>query len=97
MKGLIMGLSFTTIGIFKALGSLFIFLFVFYWSSTSKPSCGTVYYAAKVVIGVVALVVYSCQAKRYKNRVRDEPCRVHRYVEEYYSKITEDHGYCDLY
>ena len=97
MKGLIMGLSFTIIGIFKALGSLLIFPFVFYWGSTSKPSCGTVYYAANIAIGVVALVVYVCQAKRYKNRVRDEPCHVHRYVEEYYSKITEDHGYCDLY
>ena len=97
MKGLIMGLSFTIIGIFKALGSLFIFPFVFYWGSTSKPSCGTVYYAANIAIGVVALVVYVCQAKRYKNRVRDEPCHVHRYVEEYYSKITEDHGYSDLY
>ena len=97
MKGLIMGLSFTIIGIFKALGSLFICPFVFYWSSTSKPSCGTVYYAANIAIGVVALVVYVCQAKRYKNRVRDEPCHVQRYVEEYYSKITEDHGYCDLY
>ena len=97
MKGLIMGLSFTIIGIFKALGSLLIFPFVFYWGSTSKPSCGTVYYAANIAIGVVALVVYVCQAKRYKNRVRDEPCHVQRYVEEYYSKITEDHGYCDSY
>ena len=97
MKGLIMGLSFTIIGIFKALGSLFIFPFVFYWGSTSKPSCGTVYYAANIAIGVVALVVYVCQARRYKNRVRDEPCHVQRYVEEYYSKITEDHGYCDSY
>ena len=88
-----MGLAFTIIEIFKGLGSVFILILIFYWNATAIPSCGTVYYVINSVIGVVALLVYAYEAKGYKNRIRDEHCHVQRYMEEYYSKITKDHGY----
>ena len=87
MKGLIIGLSFAIRGIFRALGSLLFLSLVLYWKMTSLPSCGTVYFLVNVVIGVVSLVVYVYNAKKYKYKLRDEPCHVRRYVEEYYSKL----------
>ena len=87
MKGLIIGLSFAIRGIFRAFGSLLFLPFVLYWKTTSLPSCGTVYFLVNIVIGVVSLVVYVYNAKKYQYRLRDEPCHVRRYVEEYYSKI----------
>ena len=87
MKGLIIGLSFAIRGIFEASGALLFLPFVLYWKTTSLPSCGTVYFSVNIVIGVVSLVVYVRQAKKYQYRLRDEPCHVRRYVEEYYSKI----------
>ena len=86
MKGLIIGLSFAIRGIFRALGSFLFLSFVLYWKTTSLPSCGTVYFSVNIVIGMVSLVVYVYQAKKYQYRLRDEPCHVRRYVEEYYSK-----------
>ena len=87
MKGLIIGLSFAIRGIFRAFGSLLFLSFVLYWKTISLPSCGTVYFLINIVIGVVSLVVYVYNAKKYQYRLRDEPCHVRRYVEEYYSKI----------
>ena len=87
MKCLIIGLSFATLGIFRAFGSLLFLSFALYWKTTSLPSCGTVYFSVNIVIGVVSLVVYIRQAKKYQYRLRDEPCHVRRYVEEYYSKL----------
>ncbi len=90
MKGLIMGLSFTVIGIFKTLGALSFLPFVIHWSKLSKPSCGTVYFSLNIAIGIVALLVYVWQARTYKNRMRDEVCHVQRLVEEVYSKLPQN-------
>ena len=87
MKGLIIGLSFAIRGIFRAFGSLLFLPFVLYWKTTSLPSCCTVYFSVNIVIGVISLVVYVYNAKKYQYRLRDEPCHVRRYVEEYYSKL----------
>ena len=87
MKGLIIGLSFAIRGIFRAFGPLLFLSFALYWKTTSLPSCGTVYFFVNIVIGMVSLVVYIRQAKKYQYRLRDEPCHVRRYVEEYYSKL----------
>jgi len=86
MQGLIVGLSFAIVGIFKALGAVVILLFVLYWHMFS-PSCGMVYFSANIGAGVVVLGVYVWQARRYQNRMRDEPCQVQRYVEEVYSRM----------
>ena len=90
MKGLIIGLSFAIRGIFRALGSFLFLPFVLYWKTSSLPSCGTIYFLVNIIIGLVFLVVYVCQAKKYQYRLRDEPCHVRRYVEEYYSKMPEN-------
>ena len=87
MMGLIISLSFAIRGIFRAFGSLLFLSFVLYWKMTSLPSCGTVYFLVNIVIGIVSLVVYVYNAKKYQYRLRDEPCHVRRYVEEYYSKL----------
>ena len=86
MQGLIVGLSFVVIGFFKALGALLILLFVQYWHMI-RPSCGIVYFCVNIALAIVALVVYVWQARHYQNRLRDEPCQVRRFVEEYYSKL----------
>ena len=46
-----------------------------------------------IVVGVVDLAVYVYVARKYKLRERDEPCHVHRFVEDYYSKIQEEENY----
>ena len=46
-----------------------------------------------LVVGVVGLAVYVYVARKYKLRERDEPCHVHRFVEDYYSKIPQEEHY----
>ena len=91
MKGLIIGLSYAIEGVFNILGALFIIPFVFYWTSSSYPSCGTIYYSLTICIGLVTFVIFIYISGKYQNRIRDEPCRVHQYVEEYYSKVIENY------
>ena len=90
MKGLLLGLCFAIKGLFEFVGLITVLLFTIFAKKQVLPSCGMEYYILNVAVGVVALVVYSCIARRYKYRVRDEPCHVHRFVEEYYSKLLED-------
>ena len=85
MKGLLIGLSFALRGVCDMFSSLAILLF----SSVHHlafPSCGMLYYLVNIAVGVVGVLVYSCVARGYKYRVRDEVCHVYRYAEEYYSK-----------
>ena len=51
------------------------------------------YYILNICVGVAALILYGCIARGYKYRLRDEPCHVRRFVEEYYSKIQEERLY----
>ena len=43
-----------------------------------------------IAVGVVSLAVYVYVARKYKFRERDEPCHVHHFVEDHYSKILEE-------
>ena len=90
MKGLLIGVSFAIHGLFQMFGALIVLPFSLHWHGSSKPSCGTVYLIVNILIGTVTLVVFIYNSKKYQNRIRDEPCRVYRYVEEYYSKIPEE-------
>ncbi len=97
MKGLLIGLSFAIHGLFRILGGVSTLPFVLYWKETSLPSCSTVYFAVNIVIGVITMEIFIYCSKRYKNRIRDELCPVYRYVDEYYSKLTENNHYnCKL-
>ena len=83
MKGLLIGVLYAIRGLYQLVATFLVVPF------TALPnqlvSCGCWYYTMNVVIGVVALLVYMCVAKRYRYRVRDEFCNIHQYAEDYYS------------
>ena len=87
MKGLLIGLLYAIRGLYLLLATLFMVLvaYVYPISTVHHVSCGFWYYLTNIVIGIVALLVYTCVAKRYRYRVRDELCNVHQYAEDYYS------------
>ena len=91
MKGLFIGLSFAIKGLSDLLASLLFIPFIFL--RFSLPSYGMVYYMIIIVVGVVGLALYVYVARKYKLRERDEPSNVHRFVEDYYSKIQEEENY----
>jgi peptide/histidine transporter 3/4 len=97
MKGLVVGVFYAIKGLNQVLATLFSLPFSVPSSSYFRPSCGFYYYLANIVIGLLALLVYVCVAKRYRPRERDEPSNIHRYAEEYYSRTdtTEDYHYED--
>ena len=87
MKGLLIGLLYAIRGLYQLLAVILSlpFSFVFPFYTIHHISCGFYYYLMNIVIGVVALLVYTCVAKRYRYRVRDELCNVYQYAENYYS------------
>jgi len=92
MKGLLIGVVFATRGVYTSLSSLHTTTLHYTWHHTTRPSCGTGYYLIVLVIGAWSGLVYACVAWGYRYRIRDEPCHVYRYAEEYYSNIqTEEH------
>jgi peptide/histidine transporter 3/4 len=84
MRGMLIGLGYTILGIFNVLGLVLQFPFS-YWK-LSYPSCGFLYYSVNVLIGLASFILFICVAKRYKYRQRDEPSRERQFAEEYYSK-----------
>lgn len=83
MKGMLVGLAYAFLGLFKALGGIVI---PFQYWVYPAVDCGLIYYSINVVIGVISFTVFVSVAKQYKYRERDEPSRVRQYAEEYYSK-----------
>ena len=88
MKGFLIGLSFAIKGLFQMFAILIIIPFSHVTSSF--PSCGMYYYIMNISVGILALIVYICVARRYKYRKRDEICDIYRYAEEYYSNAQLD-------
>ena len=83
MKGLLIGVLYAIRGLYQLVATLLVLPFAL---STNKPiNFGFWYYLMNIVIGVVALLVYMCVAKRYRYRERDEFCNIHQYAENYYS------------
>jgi len=91
MKGMFIGLSFALSGLFGLVSPLSALLDVLSWHAGIPLPCGTVYYITVAVLGLAAVAVYVVVIRRHKYRVRDEPCNVQRYVEEYYSKLPSRH------
>ena len=87
MKGMLIGLLYAIRGFYLLLATIFALPFniVDPFYTIHYISCGFYYYLTNIVIGVVALLVYTCVAKRYRYRVRDELCHVYQYAENYYS------------
>ena len=91
MKGLHIGLSFAIQGIFYIMGAVVVLPFTYL--RTTFPSCGMEYYAMNIGVAVVVFLVYVLTVRKYKYRIRDEPCHVYRYAEEYYSKTQQERFY----
>ena len=92
MKGLVIGLFFAIKGAFQLLAVLTVYLPFISWSSDSSfPSCGFVYYLTNFAIAFTGIVAYSCISRRYKYRVREEPCYAYHFFEEYYAEPTKKH------
>ena len=87
MKGLLIGLLYAIRGSYQLLAFFLVMPFIFKvpFYTIHSISCGFYYYLTNIVIGVVALLVYMCVAKRYRYRERDEQCNIHQYAENYYS------------
>ena len=95
MKGLLIGLSFAIRGVFELLSVIVLILLIKlkFIRPEPFPSCGMEYYLLNIGVGVAAIVLFVYAAKKYQYRLRDEPCHVHRYVEEYYSKLQDERLY----
>ena len=92
MKGLLIGAFFAINGLFHLLSVLGIFLPFTFWK-LRFPSCSFGYYLTSIFVSFVGLVIYTCVARRYKLRERDEPSRIHIYAEEYYEKAQDEPNY----
>ena len=88
MKGLLIGVLYAIRGLYQLVAALLVLLFAL--PPIHPISCGFWYYVTNIVIGVVALLVYMCVAKRYRYRVRDEFCNIHQYAEDYYSNPQQE-------
>ena len=87
MKGLIIGTFFAIKGIFQFLGATVLYVPFLSWNlHSSFPSCGFVYYLVNILVALSGLVAYTCVARRYQYRQRDEPDNVYRYAEDYYDR-----------
>ena len=91
MKGLFIGVLYAIRGLYQLVATLLAFSFAHH--TFQSMSCGFWYYLMNIVIGVVALLVYTCVAKRYRYRERDEICNIHQYAEEYYSNPQQEKYY----
>ena len=70
MKGMFIGVLYAIRGLYQLVATLLVLPFAFL---TIRPiSCGFWYYLMNIFIGVVALLVYVCVAKRYRYREEDE-------------------------
>ena len=97
MKGLLIGTFFLIKGLFQLFGITIVRIPFISWNfDTPFPSCGFVYYLINILIAVIGLMAYSCVARRYQYRQRDEPDNTYRYAEEYYDKALDESSY-DFY
>lgn len=89
LKGMLVGMSFALKGIFELLGIVAVILFGTLYKNSHHMSCGMQYYLVNIVAGIIVLIFYIYITRSYHYRLRDEPCHVYRYAEEYYSKIPD--------
>ena len=97
MKGLIIGLLFAIIGVFRMIGALALIPFSLkdIWSTTSMvqnppiTNCGFGYLLFTFVFASFGLVLFALVAKRYTYRVRDNDPYNQSQVEEIVSRYLE--------
>ena len=95
MKGLVIGTFFAIKGVFQLLGAVMYLPFAVGWKNIVRnfPSCGFVYYLINAIIALIGIVAYTCVARKYQYRVRDEPDNIYRYAEEYYANARDEPNY----
>ena len=94
MKGLVIGTFFAIKGVSQLLGILITFAPFIPWNVTVPfPSCGFVYYLINAIIALIGIVAYTCVARKYQYRQRDEPDNIYRYAEEYYANAQDEPNY----
>ena len=87
MKGLIIGLSFSVIGLVQALTSVSLIPWVRAWpQSPTYPTCAFWFYLCVILVTVVGIVIFCIVAKWYKKRERNELLHEQRFVEDFYDK-----------
>ena len=93
MKGLVIGTFFAIKGVFQLLGVVTTYLpFASHeWSKVhTSPICGFVYYLINAIIALIGIVAYTCIARQYQYRERDEPDNIFCYAEDYYANAQDD-------
>ena len=85
MKGLLIGVLFSSRILAQALGIVVMIPFSTSWKTSYPLSCGSGFCITNISIGVITFIAYVLVAKNYKHRARDEPSFIYQYAEEYYS------------
>lgn len=85
MKGLLIGFLYAIKGLNEMVATSLTIPFAAV--NASHPSCGLYYYLVNIAIGLIAVLVYVWVARRYRYRVRDEPCHVRQFAEDYYTNL----------
>ena len=87
MRGIMMGLMITTIGI----GTLSTYLFaeIFQQLQAASPSCVFYYYLVLSLLLLLILIVFVILAKRYKLREREKHINIQPIVEEHYERYFD--------
>jgi len=93
MKGFLIGLYYAVRGTFVTLSLLIATVLPHYIYNDDLFNYKIVRQTLAVVVGALALPLYLYFSRSYKLRQRDEPCRVHLYVEDYYSKLEQESLY----
>ena len=87
MKGLIIGLSCSVLGVSTALSGATLTTWTHAWSPpVTYPTCAFWFYLSIIVVTVVGLVMFGIVAKWYKKRERNELLHQQKFVEDYYNK-----------
>ena len=89
MTGLIIGMSFAVRGVFEIGSAVLLLPLTLRKYEHQFPSCGMIYYAVNLALGVVGLAVFVGVSRKYEYRKRDEINHVQYYVEDYYSKLLK--------
>ena len=90
MKGLLIGLTFASQGVFQGLGIVVNVPFLLA-GNQSFFRCWMYYYMVNIGLGIVCIVIYICVARKYRFRQRDDPDPAGRHTEEYYPKFEKEY------
>lgn len=89
MKGLLIGTFFAVRGVSQLLGTVVLVSLSTrrqQFDESTFSHCNFVYSVINIAVSALGLVAYTCVARRYRYRQRDEPDNVYHYAEEYYSR-----------